>query len=50
MTNSLHSKETDGLFDFFRVFFALVALLALAMMLGGVWLVHLLLTHFGVIA
>jgi hypothetical protein len=43
-------EKADGLFTFFKAWFVFVALLALSLLAGGVYVVYLLLTHFGVIA
>jgi hypothetical protein len=42
--------EPEGIFTLFKAWFAFCLVLALSMIVGGVYVVYLLLLHFGVIA
>jgi len=46
---TLH-EDPESRFDFLKAWFIVVALLAMGMILGGAYVVFLLLGHFGVIA
>ena len=43
-------EKADGLFTFFKAWFAFCLLLGLSLLAGAIYVIYLLLTHFGVIA